>query len=81
VAQAYTLNEDTIMPRKLKLAQIEPDVAVEKIKARLLQLKCAPEQIDLHVSRLLTIKNRPKVEHYFRVDGGHRAEPRKRHSY
>jgi hypothetical protein len=37
-------------PKKIKLAKPEPDSAIERIKARLMQLKCAPEQIELHVS-------------------------------
>jgi hypothetical protein len=60
------------MPKKVKLAKTEPDAAVEKIKARLMQLKCAPEQIDLHVARLMTIKTKPKANHYFDIGGGHR---------
>jgi hypothetical protein len=62
--------EDSTMPRKRKLAQPEPDTAVEKIKARLMQLRCAPEQVELHVSRLITIKNKPKVDHHVSL-GGH----------
>jgi hypothetical protein len=60
------------MPRKLKILQ--PDASVENIRTRLRKLRCRPDQVDLHVSRPIAIKNKPKQNHYVEIGGGHRAQ-------
>jgi hypothetical protein len=57
-----------VTPKKAAIA-----ADIEMIRHRLQVCRCSEPQVQLHVSRLQTIRTKPKVNHDIAIDGNHRS--------